>query len=272
MTSRNPKLTFDWAREAGEFENLQAVLAQKVSKKKQRRARVKGAAVGLVVLLAISLWAIPTIRQTDTIATIAAHRQSVTLDDGSAVDLNARTELKTDFRYGRRVVRLGRGEAYFAVAKDSAHPFFVETPTGTVRVTGTHFNVRVNVSGGAEVTLLEGKVLIERDNAPAIALVPGEQLAAGQSVPKTLSPTQLENAISWRTGQLAFTGLTLAEAVDRFAAYHDRSITLAPELAHLRPGGSASLDDLPGFLDFLRQAFPVTVLPQADGSYRVVGR
>ena len=42
---------------------------------------------------------------------------------------------------------LAAGEAFFQVAKDSARPFFVETAAGSVRVTGTQFNVRTAPAG-----------------------------------------------------------------------------------------------------------------------------
>ena len=78
---------------------------------------------------------------------------------------------------------------------------------------------------------------------------------------------------AWREGRLALDGLTLSEAVARFSSYHGTTITVASEIAHsLRMGGSCSLDDLPGFLDFLPRAVSVQVLPAGDGSYRIVPR
>ena len=207
-------------------------------------------AAGVAAALAIStVWLVPYVRDTQTVATIAAQRSTLSLPDGSRTDLNARTALFTDFRNGRRFVRLEKGEAFFSVAKDAAHPFFVETPGGTVRVTGTQFNVRLASDGRPEITLLEGAIEIQ--NALAhLTLAPGQQLSAAGEL-RSLSAPELDRTVAWREGRIVLNGLTLAEAAARFATFHDKTITLAPELAARQMGGSYALDDLQGFLDAL---------------------
>lgn len=217
-----------------------------------RLPRWMPAAAAVAAALALAaLWFVPWWRNTAEVATVAAQRSTIALPDGSRTELNARTTLRTDFRHGRRVVRLEQGEAFFAVAKDPAHPFVVDTPAGTVRVTGTKFNVRLAADGRPEVTLLEGAVVME--NALArLALSPGQQLSAsGQLV--TLSPGEMERALAWREGRIVLNGLTLAEAAARFAEYHGRSVTVAPEIAGREIGGSLALDDLQGFFDVLSE-------------------
>jgi transmembrane sensor len=208
------------------------------------------AAAGLAAALAIAAaWVVPYVRDTQKVTTIAAQRSTLSLPDGSRTELNARTALFTDFRRGRRFVRLEKGEAFFSVAKDPAHPFFVETPGGTVRVTGTQFNVRLARDGRPEVTLLEGAVEIQNTLAH-VMLAPGQQLSATGEL-RTLAPRDLERATAWREGQIVLNGLTLAEAAAQFAAFHDTRIDVAPELAPRQMGGRYALDDLPGFLESL---------------------
>jgi transmembrane sensor len=207
-------------------------------------------AAGLAAALALSaVWLVPYFRDTQRVATVAAQRSTLSLPDGSRTELNAQTALFTDFRRGRRFVRLEKGEAFFSVAKDAAHPFSVETPGGTVRVTGTQFNVRLAPDGHPEVTLLEGAVEIQNSLA-LLRLKPGEQLSAAGEL-RPLSTAEMERTVAWREGRIVLNGLTLADATARFAAFHGKTIEVSADLAALQLGGVSALDDLQGFFDAL---------------------
>lgn len=258
---------FDWPREAGK---VGAVLRNMEAKLKQRRRRRWQAGGAAAVALFAAIWGVPYFRSTGTIATPAAQRSSIALADGSTAELNARTALRTDFRYGRRTIELTEGEAFFSVAKDPAHPFLVRTPAGTVRVTGTRFNVRL-AAGRAVVTLLEGAVAFEHAGG-AIALMPGDQLDSATARPQALTEAQLASELAWRTGNLSLSGLTLAEVAARYATYHGKVIEVAPEVGSLRLGGSCPLDDLPGFFEFIRESADVEVITRRDGAHLIRGR
>ena len=230
------------------------------------------AVAGIAAAVALAaLWVVPYFRDIQTVATVAAQRSTLSLPDGSRTDLNAQTTLFTDFRHGRRYVRLEKGEAWFSVAKDKEHPFAVETPGGTVLVTGTQFNVRLAPGGHPEVTLLEGTVAFE-NAAARLQLVPGQQISAAGEL-RQLSATELDNVTAWREGRIVLTGLTLGEAAARFAAFHGKTITVAPELAVLQMGGSYSLDDLPGFFDALSdERFALRVVRRDTDNFGIVRR
>jgi transmembrane sensor len=281
MTSSDPRgpepvLPLDWARQTGKVPQIYWALEQKLRRKRRKSLNRAAGAVGVLALLAFSLWAIPEIRDTGTLVTAPSHRQTFSLSDGSVLELNAHTDAQTDFRYGRRRVHLEKGEAFFAVAKDPAHPFFVETPKGTIRVTGTHFDVRLDPEGTAVVTLVEGSVKVtpETEGGAPVMLKPGQQAACGDTGTqvRALSQTEIDNTLSWRSGRLALDGLTLGQAVSRFASYHDKQIRISPEVASLPVGGSCPLDDFPGFLQFMREAFGVHIVTSADGATLIVGR
>lgn len=281
----------DWPRAAGLADEFMARVEIRLNRKKRQRRRLISGGAALVAFAAALLWAVPYVRDTATVETVAARRQTLALADGSQAELNARTSLRTDFRYGRRIVRLDRGEAFFAVARDPEHPFLVETPAGTIRVTGTQFNVRLADTGATEVTLLEGSVTVQgltgenrdsRVSDPPLAplppvksewsLLPGQQIRSDDGRARTLTPAELENTLAWRTGRLALDGLTLAEAAGRLAAYHGIRIEVAPDVAALRPGGTYPVEDLENFLRAFENALTVKVLPRGDGSYRIIAR
>lgn len=90
----------------------------------------------------------------------AGEHLRVLLADGSAVTLNACSELRYPERFARRrrEVRLVRGEAFFEVAHDASAPFTVETDDVSVEVLGTKFNVNAYDKEVTTVYLKEGKV------------------------------------------------------------------------------------------------------------------
>ncbi|MBI3885123.1 MAG: FecR domain-containing protein [Opitutae bacterium] len=241
-------------------------------------ARVALSAAAAVVLV---FWLVrPPAPQVESLTTPVAQRQTVTLADGSRVELNAHTSLLVELGAHERRVRLADGEAFFAVTKDAARPFVIETPGGSVRVTGTQFNVRAEADAPLEVTVLEGSVQVRpgatapgRDSAP-FALRAGDQLVAGPAgiAVHPLAPAALADALAWRQGQIVFNGAPLREALARFARYHGRGITVTADAAGLPVGGRFSLDDLDGFLAGIEPVLHVHVTRDLSGTVRVSTR
>ena len=234
-----------------------------------------GAALMAAAVLAVILWQGRPQNQFQNITTPVAHRQEVTLADGTQIELNAQTALVVELTADTRRVRLAGGEAFFHVSKDPARPFFVETPAGTIRVTGTQFNVRSEAVTSLEVTVLEGTVQVRPGGTTALhSLVAGDRLTReNDRVDRaTLAPDQLGNALAWRQGQIVFAGTPLREALARFARYHGRNLTATDAVAQQLVGGLYSLDDLDGFLTNLELALPVRVTRGLDGTVQVEAR
>jgi len=215
--------------------------------------------------------------QSTSVMSPLAQRQTITLADGSRVELNAHTSLQIEIDQKNRHVRLADGEAFFSVAKDTARPFIVETPSGAVRVTGTVFNVRADTEASLEVTVVEGSVQVragtDATRAP-VMLHPNEQLSAKGSAVEVavLSAGDLNNALAWREGQIVFAGTPLREALARFARYHGRGITVDADAAQIPIGGRFGLDDLSGFFNVLENGFPLQVTHEVNGMIHVSRR
>ena len=236
-----------------------------------------GAMLTVAAGLAVILWQGRPQNQLQNIATPVAQRQEVTLADGSHVELNAQTTLVVEFSGQDRRVRLAGGEAFFRVNKDPSRPFFVETPAGSIRVTGTQFNVRTETAASLEVTVLEGTVQVRAGGASTPeSLHAGDKLSAGPGggpVVSVLTPDQLSAALAWRQGQIIFAGTPLREALARFARYHGRNLSASDEAAKQSVGGFYSLDDLDGFLSNLEEkdfsSTPLHVSRGLDGAVKV---
>ena len=239
-----------------------------------RWPRLAGAMLTAAAAVALVFWLARPREQTTDIATSAAHRQTLTLIDGTKVELNAQTSILVEINRTQRHVRLASGEAFFSVSKDATRPFIIETPAGSVRVTGTQFDVRTESASTLEVTVLEGSVQVRPGKASAPkSLTRGNVLTsgpAGVEPVRTLSDAELNNALAWREGKIFFPGTPLSEALARFARYHGRGITATPEAASLRIGGAYSLDDLEGFLSNVEDALPtVKVTRDLNGTVQV---
>lgn len=238
-------------------------------------ARFRRWASGLAAAAIVAVTAFWWVNRPEVFTAPIAQRQSVTLADGSHVDLNARTSLAVRLRAGERLVELADGEAYFEVSKDASRPFLVQTPAGTVRVTGTTFNVRASADS-LEVTVAEGSVAVTSGQAPTapVSLSPHDQLqlAGTVSAVRTLTPGAVADTLAWRHGLIVFDAEPLASAAQRFARYHGRTIAVDSTVAQLELGGRFRLDDFDRFLRDLPDAVPVTVLRGSDGSIRLAAR
>src|SRR6201999_1616556 len=152
-------------------------------------------------------------------------------------------------------------EAFFTVTKDSSRPFFVETPGGTVRVTGTRFDVRIDSDSGLQVTVDSGSVQVRPPEGDAagretvVSLAPRDQFSRGRRgfSTRTLSVAELDDALAWRRAVIVFAGTPLHDALPSFSRYLHRPITAGKGAGELRVGGRFGLDDPDAFFTALEQ-------------------
>jgi transmembrane sensor len=92
-------------------------------------------------------------------STDIGERRSLTLADGSTVDMNSHSSIRVEFSATERRIEMRDGQALFQVVKDKSRPFIVQAGAATVRAVGTQFDVYRKHSG-TTVTVLEGRVAI----------------------------------------------------------------------------------------------------------------
>lgn len=161
-------------------------------------------------------------------------RREVTLEDGSRVQLDARTHLRLDFSAERRRIVLSDGAAVFHVWHDASRPFVVETENGTVTALGTVFEVRHRVAA-INVICSEGVVAVRQPGQSPRRLEAGQQLqydSRGSSAPVPVDSTE---ALAWRSDLLVFKQRPLAELVEELNRYRPGHIVLASADAARRP-------------------------------------
>jgi transmembrane sensor len=203
-------------------------------------------AVALIVMAVIGIAAVTFIsgpREQIYATGIGGHR-IVTLADGSHIELNTSTILRVALGSTQRDVFLDKGEAFFQIVHDSAHPFVVTVGDRRVIDLGTKFVVRRD-TGWIEVALVEGRARFDRGEkqkqSQLAVLTPGDLLVAtGNSISVTKNSTrELENELGWRHGVLIFYHTTLADAANEFNRYNRKKLVIADgDAARLRIDGT----------------------------------
>lgn len=170
--------------------------------------------------------------QTNVLEVPAGQRMSVTLSDGTQVQLNgnSRIEYPVIFSRKQRNVKLS-GEAFFEVKHDERHPFIVETFASKVEVLGTRFNVYADeASEHFSTALVDGKVKVTTNDETAeqVVLAPDEMV---KFVNNHLVVTKVdaENLISWTEGYVNLADTDFASLMHRFENVYGVKIVIERE-------------------------------------------
>lgn len=197
--------------------------------------------------------------------------RSVRLADGSMVTMAPASAIRVTMGGGRRDVQLLRGEAYFDVAHDAAHPFRVFVGAGQVRVLGTAFDVR---RGDRQSAVAVNRGIVEV-SVPGQAGVLHERLIKGQSLAfdtqgqTTRGAVQTAHIGGWRQGQIMIDNQPVRDVVAALRPWSKGLIILrgpgaATGAATRRVSGLYRLSDPAGALAALakvRGVFVTSVSP-----------
>ncbi len=155
------------------------------------------------------------------IETIAAEKRLVELPDASTVLVNAESEIRYNAKSWKdnRTVEL-KGEAFFDVAKGTQ--FDVSTPSGTITVLGTEFNVKQRPNF-FEVQCFEGSVQVSTDSETEI-LKEGDnyRLTNGQST----TGRNIFSKPQWTENKSNFQRVVLHQVVAELERQYDITIIL----------------------------------------------
>lgn len=225
-------------------------------------------------LLAAWMWLAGSSSGWHSYSTPIGEQRSVELDDGSLVQLNARSRLEVRLSGNRRDVRLLDGEALFKVAHDSSRPFRVHSGETVVRAVGTQFNVRRGLEN-TTVSVIEGRVQISREQGAATSgassttpqlLTAGEQARIVPGGQVTRATVNSADVAAWWQRRLVFRDNTLGEIADEFNRYNrdPQIIVEDPGLRARRYGGTFDADDPKALIKFLSTESDLIFQPQGS--------
>ncbi|MEE1869897.1 FecR family protein [Pseudomonas auratipiscis] len=242
----------------------------------RRRFIQKALAAGIAIMAIGSGWMgwqHLQLNYQEQLHTALGERRQVDLPDGTRLELNSRTRLTVDFSSGQRRIELTAGEVMFSVAHDTSRPFVVSTFNGTVTVTGTRFDVRLDPTR-TRVAVEQGSVKVQGSgsNQTLLSAGLGSQIdAQGQvAAPYAVDAAALT---AWRNGKLVFNDAPLSEVVEEVSRYRAQPLRVAPgKVAALRLSSSFSADDTDALLRALPSILPVTIQANADGSSEIISK
>lgn len=263
-------------READRIPALGTVAAAPVVELQPRRSWIRGTSVAalasmaamLALVLGTLFWFRATPAEQPTAMayqTVKGGRGTVRLADGSKVELNTATSIRSAMAPDAREVWLDRGEAFFDIVHRPDRRFVVHAGPRTITVLGTRFSVR-REGDRITVAVLSGRVRVE-DTKPKelarpsildkgeVAVTRGEAtLVADRSV------DTVESMNAWRDGLLVFDNTSLNDAVAEFNRYSRVPIRISDAgLARIRIGGSFQTRNADAFLDLLETAYGLHV-------------
>jgi len=200
-----------------------------------------------------------------TYSTTIGGRETLTLDDGSQIELNTNTSVRVAYEGGHRNVWLDKGEAYFNVVHNPARPFVVTLGNRRVTDLGTKFFVRRD-QDRIQVALVEGKARFDAALEPApsqqTVLTPGDIVTATvESVSLKREPSRnLSNQLGWRRGMLVFDHATLADVANEYNRYNRTKLVVAgAEAQRLTISGTLPATDLGAFTRLATKFFNLHV-------------
>lgn len=179
----------------------------------------------------------------EPIETAAGERRTITLADGSRIDLNGASRLMLDPDQPR-FARLDQGEALFTVVHDEARPFEVAVGDDLLRDLGTVFNVEWE-SERLEVGVAEGAVVFN-PGGEALELDPGMQLRRTPGGTPEIVRAEPAAITGWRDGRLSFASATVDEVAADLARNLGVPVSAAGGISDRTFTGVIQLDRDPG--------------------------
>ncbi|HEY5760958.1 MAG TPA: FecR domain-containing protein [Steroidobacter sp.] len=224
--------------------------------------------------------------------TQVGEQRSITLPDGSTMELNSRSKVRVRYSEQERALELLEGQALFRVAKNPSRPFIVTSDGTRVRAVGTQFDVNKKREGTV-VTVVEGRVSVLTDVSDAhidpiavnvsesmpqlphesragegILLAAGEQISVKDQAAEKIQQPDVARAIAWTQKQLVFKAATLTEVAEEFNRYNQRQLVVRdPELYDFHISGVFASSDPGALLQFLRERAGVHVVESDTAIY-----
>ena len=226
--------------------------------------------LGLAVVIPTGWWLaqeLPLAAWSADVSTATGERRSLTLADGSLLQLNTATAVDLD--EARRHLRLVRGEVSLQVP--GSHAMTLDTGFGVVTVRQAEVCVHQH-DEGCDVRVVGGSVGVQPLRGPWLELGKGQQLRLSELGVGAIEPFAA-TVLSWRQGVLIAQDQPLGEFLHELSRYRLGLLRWDPAVANLRVTGSFQLADSDRVLALLaailplelqwRTRFWVTLVPRA---------
>ena len=218
------------------------------SEKKEEEGKIRtfqpffmkfAAAVTILLIAGFSLYRLNDVN----IYIVKGNTLTHTLPDGSAIEINADSEIrynKMAWLWSRNVSL--RGEAFFDVQK--GRKFTVVSDLGSVQVLGTSFNVYAR-GLGYQVECISGRVSVNYvDSETNTVLSKGEGIVYNENLKGKFYNFESENRTDWRNGEFYFDNESIKNVLDEFSRQYDVQVKFDSSNSHLKYSGYFNNSDL----------------------------
>jgi transmembrane sensor len=216
----------------------------------------------------------------DVFETAVGQHKEIALNDGSHIQLGARSSVSVTMSEHFRTVVLNSGEALFTVAHDTSRPFNVLAGNGTITAVGTAFNVRRREDDHVVVTVTEGTVQItnttdenpmQRDatqisvSTPPLRLEHGNEISYGIDGSFSKPRRADDDTVTWRSGRLHYRQEPLRNVIPDINRYSHRPIVIGDRAAgELLFTGTVFERDVDEWIDNLESVYPFLEVTVTD--------
>ncbi len=241
---------------------------------RRKRSRRWLAAAGIAALGLFAGGALlfaPGPQRGEVYASSTTEGRSLSLPDGSLVQLDRDSAIAVNFDARSRRIELLHGSALFDVGKDPARPLQVRMGASVLKDIGTVFAVRRDDAGGA-VTVVSGRVDVLSPTHPWLDALSrrlghsptpdkvvadlggGEQavLAVDGAVITSNKRADMDRATAWLPADIEFRNSAVGDVARRFNAYTTKPLVIDdPQIAGMRISGRFHAHEVDAFLAYL---------------------
>ena len=223
---------------------METYISKKSPVPSKKRLRFQWLSVAAAILILIGMGSLyfldQPVKQTPahqpeilSLVTDWGQRNTITLDDGTIVTLNAGSQLHYPKSFDGDSIRSVRleGEAFFEVAKNPDKPFIIKTGEITTKVLGTSFNINsYDFNDMISVTVRTGKVQVESKSkdgkTKTVQLEPNEMAQYSKTAyALTKSKVDNENYLDWKNGIIRFSDISFDEASKMLSRWYGVAIS-----------------------------------------------
>jgi transmembrane sensor len=195
-----------------------------------------------------------------------------TLPEGSRMWLNTDSQAQVSYSLALRRITLLGGELLISTARETPlfdRPLVVDTDHGRMTALGTRFTVMRN-RHETYIAVYEGAVTILTATSGQRQLVnAGEQCRFDAQTIQALQPAEKARE-AWTRGILLADDRRLDDFVAEVSRYRQGTITVAPDIAHMRIMGAFPANDTDAILASLTETLPVKIQRYGNADIRLV--
>ena len=232
-------------------------------KKESQLFRYSLAGIAAVILLSLFIIKPQIIKHKTTNLSISAINEIVkdSLQDKSSIKLNKNSSVFYGKNFGKinREISL-KGEAFFAVTKNSEIPFIVKIKNGAVKVLGTKFNIKESQTGDTcFVSVFEGIVSVLNFNSGKEVILHKGESASIFTNSISLRPYS-ENDRSWDTGKILFYNTSLIDVSKVLADYYNKRFIISDDiLTQIQITATFENNSIEEVIDILKKTLQINV-------------